>query len=92
MQIVIDISDRIYEHISEYNKIFDSEYDYIVKAIIHGTSLPKGHGRLIDVSKLNQDIFDDNCWQCSTMESPNEGYSLKAIRNAETIVEADKEA
>lgn len=54
MQIVIDIDDNL------YTRLFDNggdDYDYAVdmaKAIRKGTPLPKGHGRLIDISEYEK--------------------------------------
>ena len=47
--------------------------EHILDAVAKGIPLPKGHGRLIDVNAL-----------------PNEVQSLYSIRNAPTIIEADK--
>lgn len=87
MQIVIDIHEKDYQSILNSGQV---PYG-VVYAIMNGTPLPKGHGRLIDADKLHQDIFDDDCWQFSGGISPNEGYSWKQVQNAPTIVEADKE-
>lgn len=90
MQIVIELPDDEWKSYQPYKGLpYDNIMGNSVRYIANGTPLPKGHGRLIDVSKLRQDIFDDKCWWYTTMESPNEGYSLKTIREAETIIEAD---
>ena len=57
MQIVIDIPEEVKEAFDNASKddIDCSFYDYnsvIGKAIRNGTALPKGHGRLVDVSDL----------------------------------------
>ena len=72
MQIVIDIPE------GAYNLLKTSGVDWlgaehILDAVAKGIPLPKGHGRLIDVNAL-----------------PNEVQSLYSIRNAPTIIEADK--
>ena len=68
MQIVIDIPKGIYKIIKK------AKVDNLIyKAIKNGTPLLKGHGKLIDVNAL-----------------PNEVQSLYSIRNAPTIIEADK--
>ena len=43
MQIVIDISKRIYDHILRTNMLVNSDRLEVTKAIIDGTPLPKGH-------------------------------------------------
>jgi len=45
MQIVIDIPEEDYEYIKSHNK------DGLYNAILNGTPLPKGHGRLIILSE-----------------------------------------
>lgn len=49
MQIVINISKKMYE---ECKRLGDSR-DELFEAIRNGTSLPKGHGRLIDADELS---------------------------------------
>lgn len=52
MQIVIEISDKIYEKVKEHY-VNPYEVDEIGQAILDGTILPKHHGRLIDADALN---------------------------------------
>ena len=55
----------------------------VTSAIVNGIPLPKGHGDLIDVSKLNDvEIYDRS--------NDMYGASSDQIMNAETIIEADK--
>lgn len=81
MQIVIDIDENL------YTRLFDNgvdNYDDAVdmaKAIRKGTPLPKGHGRLIDESKIEV---------CEWVDVLEEGYP-KASTDAPTIIEADEE-
>lgn len=61
----------------------------IDKAIINGTVLPKGHGRLIDESEMNQKLGE--------YYYLNEVYTLKIIKETiedrvPTVLEADKES
>lgn len=57
MKIVIDIPEEIYIHLSErykYQSTDDiglSEFDKVGVSIKNGTPLPKGHGRLVILSK-----------------------------------------
>ena len=75
MKIVIDIDDNL------YTRLFDNgvdNYDDAVdmaKAIRKGTPLPKGHGRLIDVSEYYKGSYND---------------AREFLDNAPTIIEADK--
>ena len=51
MQIVIDISDKIYEKVKEHY-VNPYEVDEIGQAILDGTILPEHHGDLIDRQAL----------------------------------------
>lgn len=87
MQIVIDIDENLYSRTKRYkinNPFLFSELD---EAVLNGTILPKGHGRLIDESQINK-----------TMErefKERKGLSyvdlLDIISFTPTIIEADKE-
>ena len=76
MKIVIDIDDNL------YTRLFDNgvdNYDDAVdmaKTIRKGTPLPKGHGRLIDVSEYYKGSYND---------------AREFLDNAPTVIEADEE-
>lgn len=79
-QIVIEITDKIYEKVKEHY-VNPYEVDEICEAILDGTPLPKGHGRLIDADEVYDAFrpyvsFTDLC------------DTLDALP---TIIEADKE-
>ena len=64
---------------------------YLINGLINGTVLPKGHGRLKDTDAICKDII-------SALGIRDENYLLEAeeaiykrIKNAPTIIEADKE-
>lgn len=104
MQIVIDIPDEMYQEIKETFKVISGSrsskrFDYILfNAVNTGTPLPKGHGDLIDRSKIYKAIpaEEDNCtgvgMTLDEMDAYNDGidamYSL--VHGAPTIIEADK--
>ena len=81
MQIVIDIDEDLYKSIIGHrckNK-FQQRCDYedLKNAIEDGTSLPKGHGRLIDADALwKKWVFD--------------AIGKQEIDDAPTIIEADR--
>lgn len=52
MKIVIDIPEGIMEYIENNGCLSVIYNDEVAKAIINGTPLPKGHGRLIDAEWL----------------------------------------
>ena len=86
MQIVIDIPEDVYGKLLEEQQLpnrINLEY-----YISHGTPLPKGHGRLIDVDAITKDF---NTFQDSFVINMD-GRGFKGIACiAPTIIEADKE-
>ena len=72
MKIVIDLPKEKYELIK--NSSLNSDINSIVWAIANGIPLPKGHGRLIDETKITSCEWDGKQMTC----------------NAPTIIEADK--
>ncbi len=73
--LVIKIPKWFYEETKEFQ-----HPTLIDKAIMNGTLLPKGHGRLIDADKLPLNAIDD----------ANHGSNY--IKIAPTIIEADTES
>ena len=65
----------------------------IYYAIANGTVLPKGHGRLVDVDEVEA-ILHNRAFDM--VESNAKFYTIrwtqKIVRNAPTVIEADKEA
>lgn len=51
MKIVIDIPDRLIKKVKDHY-VNPYELDEICDAILDGTQLPKNHGRLVDISKI----------------------------------------
>ena len=95
MQIVIDILDETYKHMTSKepkqmtNKDAANWFIVLHKAIfVNGKVLPKGHGRLIDESILREDME-------RTYKFANElvalGFAESCLEHAPTIIEADKE-
>ena len=75
MQIVIDIDEYLYKTIKTLGIVVeDGDAVAVSEAIMNGTPLPKGHGRLIDADAV--------------LEEPI-GNTYKDIDIAETIIEAD---
>lgn len=91
MQIVIDISDIDYGCICNME---DKYTNYAItirlyEAIKKGTPLPKGHGRLIEVTnQLEQELFTFTRYT-GIDECPYESATL-ITDNAPTIIEADR--
>ena len=83
MQIVIDIPEEKYQGILNMaEEILDASIfcspRYLYKAVLNGTPLPKGHGRLIDKDALIGKIHGVK--------------SITAVLDAKTIIEADTES
>ena len=99
MKIMIDIDEDFYEEIKQYGNI-----SVIHKAILDGTPLPKGHGRLIDADEaLNaMDSWDKFGYFNNRMFPLNKDTEtefiayvhyvdmVEAIYNAPTIIEAER--
>ncbi len=81
MKLVIDI------HKKDYQSILNSgQVPYgVVCAIMNGTPLPKGHGRLIDADELEE------CKEIMNTISGESKYAVRMddIRKVPTIIEAD---
>ena len=93
IELVIKIPDHLYKLLKELPS--DSKESTIenvlMKAVEHGIPLPKGHGKLKDADAICKDII-------SALGIRDEKYLLEAekaiykrIKNASTIIEADKE-
>ena len=85
MQIVVNVSKESYHQIKDghYN-VYD-----LVGLLMNGTVLPKGHGRLIEVTnQLEQELFTFTRYT-GIDECPYESATL-ITDNAPTIIEADK--
>ena len=81
MQVVIDIPEE------EYRKVLDGRASVSImrNTIKNGTPLPKGHGRLIDMKKLQKFVSDYTEHDAvQLILADREDY-------LPTIIEADKE-
>ena len=100
MHIVINIPE------DEYNKIYSGNFDAdgyfkmnLKEAFRNAIPLPKGHGDLIDKSKICKTIpaEEDNCtgmeMTLDEMDAYNDGIDVmySIVQSAPTIIEADKE-
>ena len=91
MQIVIDIDDKVYGLLKYFEEVLglndkkdgnDDVKTALIRAVINGTPLPKGHGRLIDANRLENLRFSErsNVWL------------MDRILKSDTIVKADQES
>lgn len=89
MQIVIDIPEKLV--CEGFERLFtEEEKNILIKAIGNGTPLPKGHGDLIDRSKLVPDCYELEIHDGDDWRNEYCGVSLMQIeQDAEVIVKAD---
>ena len=80
MKIVIDIPKETYKRfIDEWTETTD-----VLQAVRHGTPLPKGHGRLIDISEYEK-YFNT----AITYDDGNHNHAVYT-NMIPTIIEADR--
>lgn len=90
IELVIKISESRYRLLQKQARtsLGREKLDEFGEAVLNGTSLPKGHGRLIDADVYkwdNRDIID-----CE-IDHPKYQVTLEElIDEASTIIEADK--
>ena len=80
IQLVVEIDERLYKNIIDNDKD-DEEFEAMDVAFCDAKPLPKGHGRIMDESKIEV---------CEWVDVLDEDYP-KASTDAPTIIEADKE-
>ena len=85
MQIVIDISKKDYEDILNGETKASALNWSTFNAIRDGIPMPKGHGDLIDISKLPVTIT-----YFGISDKPVEVVNYNCILNAKKIIKADK--
>ena len=89
VELVIKIPEKIYNYIhNEHIAMRVRDSHKVAQAIANGTILPRGHGRIVDISKmqymktLNEAIHGRLSW----------AEAIRRIKNSTpTIVEADGE-
>jgi len=93
IELVIRVSEKDIDFIKKYYK--PTGYDVIprciingfVSAILNGTQIPKGHGKLIDVNTIIYDYF----MYPEKNKLPRHAVSKDKIDAMPAIIEADKE-
>jgi len=96
MQIVIDISEKMYEELKYLN--VHGFTTAVEEAVANGTPLPKGHGRLGDLDALKENM--ENGIRAGLLEEGYERYTnildmddcVECVEFADTIIEADTES
>lgn len=90
MKIVIDISPLTHQYIEKGYRTADVAEE-LFTAVQKGTPLPKGHGRLGDLDAICKDIIENLGIRNETFLLETEEAVYKRIKNADTIIAADKE-
>lgn len=94
MQVVIEIDEERFQDIQRISTVqLKSNYFKTTEQIIaEGIPLPKGHGRLIDISKIDEDRIDhDNPIIYLIINGEyTEAISLDYLNSLPTIIEADR--
>ena len=93
MQIVIDLPEKTIAHIrSEYGHgkgfypLNEEDKKIVNDAIYFGTPLPKGHGRIIDESKITTVHYHVEDYTFNSYKTKN---TVIDYTDAPTIIEAD---
>lgn len=94
MQVVINIENGLYEWVHRQLDV-DEGCSMVQDAIMSGTPLPKGHGRIGDLDALETEM--SNGIKAGLMIEGYENYSninnvddcLECVKYADTIIEAD---
>lgn len=87
MQIVINIPEKL--ACEGFERFFtEEEKNVLIKAIGNGTPLPKGHGKLIDVNDLLEEICLEDTKENRKLNL-GEIITLEDIDRIEPIIEAD---
>lgn len=91
VELVIKITEDAYELVKS-KKLDWLGADHILKAVDEGTPLPKGHGKIVDLGKIDKDrIEKDNPVIYLTVNGEYiEAISLNYLNGLPTIIEADK--
>ena len=90
MKIIVEISDN---HFKTLQKMNECGLGYYQRAILNGTPLPKGHGRLGDLDKIKKEMqyYHDDCAETSEYTRLGFETAIAVVEDAPTIIEADKE-
>lgn len=93
IELVLKIPEDVYRYAKKYNgssmlTLREEEMGMCMNAIANGTPLPKGHGALKDADRLLETWYDNFCEFMTQTELDSMN---NIIKNASTIIEADRE-
>lgn len=93
IELVIKISEEEYINIKEAiiglleEGLNRASLSQVCLAILEGTPLPKGHGRIGDLDALREEVCSLAYWGMNNYEPSD---FIDAIDEADTIIEADR--
>lgn len=92
MELIIKIPEDSYKATCN-STMLPPDVENVVQGIKNGTPLPKGHGRLIDIGKIDEDRIqgDNPIIYLTTNGQYIEAIGLDYLNNLPTIIKADKE-
>lgn len=90
IELVIDISEEDFSKAKEDSK--HHMLDRVWDAVAHGTPLPKGHGKIVDIGKIDKDRIErDNPVICCQVNGEYiEAVSLDYLNGLPAIVDAEE--
>ena len=91
MKLIIDIPEEMY---NDANILIVKDFPEIKKAIVNGTPLPKHHGKIVDIGRLDDDRMEsDNPIIYLTANGEyTEAVSLDYLNDLPAIIPSNKEA
>lgn len=93
IEVVVKIPKFVYDMTKAQKKVIDADVEIVGKAISEGTVLPEGHGKIVDLGKIDKDrIEKDNPIIYLTVNGEYiEAISLDYLNGLQAIIEEDKE-
>lgn len=89
MQIVININEELYKVILKGNRLSSNGEIALCNAVYDGTSLPKGHGELVDIRPLMRGLYEEI--QVGELTYTTSEVYKMLEEETSTIIEADTE-
>ncbi len=93
IELFIKIDENTYNNFI-HNKYSRADVIAIHTALMNGTPLPKGHRRIVDISKIDEDRIDSNNPVISLIIGGEciEAVRLDYLNDLSTIIESDTES
>lgn len=93
IELLIKIPDHLYKLLKDFPSDSNESTieNVLMKAVEHGTPLPKGHGRLIDADAFQKTYCKENCGDRPCVDAMDRCIFIGELLLAPTIIDADKE-